>query len=139
MSAFDNLIRICEQAKQLHAVYQQLSEQKDQIEADAHTTEDGDAVRRYLQQFQAIKQQTAKLVEQAQQIEGQISAACDAIDNEMSALRDKAEDQMSDITAYAADWPAEIDAMTEDLNQWLADEGKSAATAANFGAYAIYR
>jgi len=137
MSSFDNLQRAVEAAKQLHATYKQLNDLKEQVEADAHTTEDGAQVRRELQKLAEIKQQAAKLIADGQRVQEQVNAAYSAVENEISQMQSDADDMLSDISVYAEDWPAEIDAVTEDLNQWLADEGKSVG--AKSGAHHFYR
>ena len=137
MSSFDNLQRALEAAKQLHATYKQLSDRKEQVEADAHGNDDGAQVRRELQKLAEIKQQAAQLIAAGQRVQEQVNAAYSAVENEIAQMQSDADDMLSDISVYAEDWPAEIDAVTEDLNQWLADEGKSVR--AKSGAHQFYR
>lgn len=137
MSTFDNLQRALEAAKQLHVTYKQLSNRKEQAEADAHGEEDGARVRRELQALAEIKQQAMQLIAAGQRLQEQVNAAYSAVEAEISQMQSDADDMLSDISLYAEDWPAEIDAVTEDLNQWLADEGKSAVTSC--GAHHLYR
>lgn len=137
MSSFDNLQRALEAAKQLHAAYKQLSDLKESVEADAHTTEDGATMRRELAKLAEIAQQAKKLVADGARVQEQVNAAYSAVENEIAQMQSDADDMLSDISLYAEDWPAEIDAITEDLNQWLADEGKSVS--AKSGAHNFYR
>lgn len=86
-----------------------------------------------------IKQQAVQLIAAGQRVQEQVNAAYSAVESEIAQMQSDADDMLSDISIYAEDWPAEIDAVTEDLTQWLADEGKSAGHRATSGAHHAYK
>lgn len=142
MSAWDDLKRASEAAKALTAQYEALSTQKDEIEHEAHTNEDPAVVKRCIEQLKQIAEKAKGLVTEAQRLDPQLQDAYTRVEDEAHEMKDKPEDGLNDIQGYAVDWPDEIEAVVDDLNQWLEDEGhkrNASAVSAKAGAHFLYR
>ena len=133
------LQRLAQQAADLHATYQRLETEKDDLFATAGASGDIAEVRSCSQKLLALKPAIQQMVSKAAALESQARDIVAAAEAAVAEIESDVDDKLSDISAYAVDWGDDIDANVQDYEAWIADQQDEKSSFKPSGAHALYR